>query len=972
MSRPAKRSLVIALLLLGHLASRAFAASLKAVVLPESAERGSLVTGIVVLDGPAPPEGASVTLWSADLSLARGVPPTLKVPGGASSAAFSFKTDPGGQAVAASVFAAYLGTTLEKEILLPPLSPVRGVPGDRWADVVLGKPGFGEMTANLVTASRLFNPEGALVDRSVNPNRLYVYDGGNSRVLGYSHLGQCESGGAPCTTSADCGGGTCQIMPGHCRSAPGQRCFAGPDCADGTCVIEEGTLSADLVLGQPDATSSACNGDGNYQTYPVRAPASARTMCTMPVDQISPAEGGSCANMAVDAAGNLYVPDWDNNRVIRYDSPFTADRVADFVWGQEDFTGNACNRGRGLWQPDDRSLCLRSPFNEGFTGGVGLDLAGNLWVADNQNNRVLRFPSADGIPSPVADLVLGQPDFTSSAQGSDLQHMWSPQAVRVNAAGTVFVVDSQPGGGSDPGGRVLVFSPPLHNGMAASGTIGAGVLRNPTGIEIDPATGGLWINDTGNNQLQLYDAARSVVLFKDVPDAGGTCGGDYVGDGPPQYDPGGDRFIDTSNLCGSYGGIGIDSDGNVYVAASGFVQDIWRYKAPFPEPTKGTAHSADKRLAVPRQFSVPGHVDAAGMYSARGVAVFEAQGSVAQLIVADLGRLLFWNGPPDLADGQAADGWVGATDSSGRPSPLIQQGPDFGRIRADRAPAPHLWVIRGSDILVYLLPLATGAEPVLRIGSGLPIAGNGGSVTWDGGLAIGGLAVNADGSELWVADPYRHRVFRVRDPLTSGRRVDVILGQSGASDVSCNRGLPSPARNSLCYPGAVALDRSGNVYVSDSALEGAGNYRMLEWDAAQFGAPDVILGPDADRVFGTGGSFTSAGCQDPMCAPWEPAFASSGAMVVGENPYLGGSSRFPLVYRTPLTSPDPDTYLDDYWSQPYAATFDSLDNLYMADLNRARVLIFRNPLGLEAAVEPRLPPELATPRGAPRAVPRGN
>ena len=968
MSRPAKRSLGIAVLLLGQLASRAFAASLKAVVLPESAERGSVVTGLVELDGPAPAEAAVVELSSGEPLLARLVSPTVTVPAGASSATFLLKTAPGGGTLKTTISAMYQGVTVEALLRLPPLSPVRGLPRDPWADVVLGKPGFGEMTPNLVTASRLFNPGGALVDRSVNPNRLYVYDGGNSRVLGYSHLGNCESGGAPCTTSADCGGGRCGIMPGHCRSAPGQACFSGPDCPDGTCVIDEGTLPADLVLGQPDAASSACNGDGNFQTYPVRAPASASSLCTMPVDQVSPAEGGSFANMAVDAAGNLYVPDWDNNRVLRYDSPFTTDRQADFVWGQTDFTGNECNRGET--QPDEQSLCLRNPLNEGFTGGVGLGPDGSLWVCDNRNNRVLRFPSPAGIPSPVADLVLGQPDFASSEKGSDLQHMWSPQAVRVDPAGTVYIVDSQPGGGSDSGGRVLVFTPPFRNGMAASGTIGAGTLRNPTGIEFDPATGGLWINDTGNNQLQLYAAPRTVVLFKDVPDDSGACGGDYSGDGPLLSYAADGQVIDSSNICGAYGGIGIDGDGNVFVAASSFVQDTWRFKAPFPDPARGTAHSADKRVSVPNQFGMFNHVGAAGLYSPRGVAVAEPPGGVPQLIVADVGRLLFWNDPPSLSDGQAADGWTGAFDLEGRPTPGFHASPDFGRIRADRAQPPHLWVLRGDQILVYALPLTTGALPVAGLGSGIPVAGNAGTVTWDGLLPIGGLAVNANGTELWVADPNRHRVFRIRNPLGTGRQVDVILGQADATETSCNRGQPSPGRNTLCNPGSVALDPSGNVYVSDSALEGVGNFRMLEWDAARFEAPGLILGPDADRVFGTGGSFSISGCQDPMCAPWEPAFASSGAMVVGLNPYLA-TSRFPLVYRTPLTTQDPDTYLDDYWSQPYAATFDRRDNLYMADLNRGRVLVFRDPLGL-APAGPRGVPEPVAPRDTPRTVSRGD
>ena len=58
--------------------------------------------------------------------------------------------------------------------------------------------------------------------------------------------------------------------------------------------------------------------------------------------------------------------------------------------------------------------------------------------------------------------------------------------------------------------------------------------------------------------------------------------------------------------------------------------------------------------------------------------------------------------------------------------------------------------------------------------------------------------------------------------------------------------------------------------------------------------------------------------------------------------YRGG--RFAGVYENPLgPRTQPDTYLRDLWSMAYSATFDENDNLYVADMNRGRVLIYRNP-----------------------------
>src|SRR4030042_1000682 len=49
---------------------------------------------------------------------------------------------------------------------------------------------------------------------------------------------------------------------------------------------------------------------------------------------------------AVDGAGNLYVADHLNNRVLESDSPLTTDPVADRVFGQaSSFTSTTCNLG---------------------------------------------------------------------------------------------------------------------------------------------------------------------------------------------------------------------------------------------------------------------------------------------------------------------------------------------------------------------------------------------------------------------------------------------------------------------------------------------------------------------------------------------------------------------------------------------------------------------------------------------------
>ena len=114
------------------------------------------------------------------------------------------------------------------------------------------------------------------------------------------------------------------------------------------------------------------------------------------------------AGLAVDPAnGNLYVADFGNSRVLRFPAPFAnPSRVEpDAVYGQPGFTSFDPNTG-GI-----TSHSLNRPR------AVAFDAAGNLWVADSGNHRLLRFSAAvlDATTPADADLVVGQKDFTSGS-----------------------------------------------------------------------------------------------------------------------------------------------------------------------------------------------------------------------------------------------------------------------------------------------------------------------------------------------------------------------------------------------------------------------------------------------------------------------------------------------------------------------------------------------------------------------------
>ena len=758
-------------------------------------------------------------------------------------------------------------------------SPIRGVLGDWWADAVIGQPNFAQITPNQVVGNKIFNPGGVYVDRSTIPNRLYVYDAGNSRILGFSSLGACVAG-----------------------TKIGQSCTSNSDCPSSACAINS-TKSADLILGQLSSSESTCNGDSGFQTYPNLPAPNANTLCGLRPESISILEGGSFATMTSDSQGNLYHPDYFNNRIVRYNNPFSNDSTADYVWGQPDFTHGECNAGRSYGAPDNKSLCLAAPMRVGSTkAGVAVDSAGNLWVADTQNNRVLRFPynSALGAPAQVADLVLGQINFSTTISGNGLNQMNNPGSVRVDSSGKVYVLDGLDGWGNH--GRLLVFVPPLSNSMAAS-QVFAG-LGEPTGLELDP-DGGLWVNNTEKNQvLRLTNGQLQTAI-------GGT----------PSL----------------WGGFGIDRDRNLLL--SGWdPQAVAIYSAPSFIWTS-TFLQAD-------EYGSFNQLGPRGMTDPGGLEVTDNQ-----LIVADQSRLLFWNNPALLTNNYpAADGIIGQPDFFTRP----RWDPRYGRMRADTH--GRLWVLQGDNglgthILAYQLPLVSQAEPVIQIASPLPLK-NGGSFSWSNFLDLGGIAYQPECDCLWLSDTAYSRVFRINQISSPNRVVDIILGQGSATGMHCNEGRDSddgyihpqlPSQDSLCHPGGLSVDQQGNLFVSDHNLEIAGNWRLLEYDAT--GLPlnpaTAIFGLPASRVYGRNGSFTEPNCQngDPMCGAWEPVFYPNNEMVIGFNTYLGPA--FPQVYHDPLTNSLPYTSLRDFYSHAYSARLDSLNNLYVLDLTRNHVLIYK-------------------------------
>ena len=114
----------------------------------------------------------------------------------------------------------------------------------------------------------------------------------------------------------------------------------------------------------------------------------------------------------MDGSGHLYVADNENNRVLEYNAPLS-NSTANTVFGQGgDFTSNDCDFDAVDSSSSNIDLC--GPAK------VATDAAGNLYVADFGNERVLEYntPLTTGV---TAETVFGQGNsFASDACDFDV------------------------------------------------------------------------------------------------------------------------------------------------------------------------------------------------------------------------------------------------------------------------------------------------------------------------------------------------------------------------------------------------------------------------------------------------------------------------------------------------------------------------------------------------------------------------
>ena len=475
-------------------------------------------------------------------------------------------------------------------------------------------------------------------------------------------------------------------------------------------------------------------------------------------------------DLAVDSAGNLYIPSGLGRRVRRVDA---ATGTITTVAG----TGERGSSGDG-------GPATMATFRG--TEDVEVDAAGNIYIADRGSGRIRRVDAGTGIITTVAGAG-GRAGFSGDGGPAVEAQLFFPQGVAVDAAGNIYIADrfNHRIRRVDTAGTITTFAGTGNDFSGAGGPAILARLNRPHAVIVDDS-GNLYIADTWNHQIHRVDASGIVTTVAGTGEFG------YSGDGGPAVAARLTRPWDVS----------LDGEGNLYIADT-LNHAIRRVDASGTITTVAGSgefgYSGDDGPAVEAQLNSPRgveidsdgnvyisdslnhrirRVDASGTIgTVVGTGEFGYSGDGGPAVAAQLGQAekLAFDSAGNLYIADTFNSRIRRVDPAGTITTLAGLGEsDFS---GDGGPAVAAHLNGPSDVFVDDLGnmyIADRGNNRIRL-------------------------VDSSGNILTIAGPRQDDFFSGGFNRESGPAIGVLLRR----------------------PHAISVDRSGNVYVADT-----GNHRI--------------------------------------------------------------------------------------------------------------------------------------------------
>jgi trimeric autotransporter adhesin len=319
----------------------------------------------------------------------------------------------------------------------------------------------------------------------------------------------------------------------------------------------------------------------------------------------------------------------------------------------------------------------------------------------------------------------------------------------------------------------------------------------------------------------------------------GTYG--YSGDGGPA----------TSAGVFAPSDVAVDASGNVYIA------DTYNNRIRLVTKSTGIITTVAGSGSI-EDFGDGGQAILAGLYNVVGVAV-DASGNI---YITDSGhsRVRMVTRSTGIITTVAGNGTIGYSGDGG---PATSAGLASPRGVAVDAPG-NIYIADSRNNRIRMVTKSTGIITTVAGDGTLDYKGDGGLAT--SASLRGPLDVTLDASgNIYIADTYHSRVRMVT------RSTGIITTVAGNGSISYFGDGGQALSAHLYVPSGVALDASGNIYISDSTRN---RVRMV---TRSTGIITVVAGDGSDVFKGDGGQATSAGL-----SPEDIAVDASGRIYIAD------------------------------------------------------------------------------------------
>ena len=476
---------------------------------------------------------------------------------------------------------------------------------------------------------------------------------------------------------------------------------------------------------------------------------------------------GNSQSIALDAAANIYVADTDNNRVLEVSQ---AGIVATVVGG-----------GLGGFGGDN-GPAARAQLNS--PTGVALDSAGNLYIADNGNNRIRKI--SNGIITTVAGT--GTAGYNGDNIAAGAAQLNSPVSVAVDAAGDLFIADI----GNNRVRQVAqgMITTVAELGLESMVVDPSGVVYGTVGSQVWEATKGTVVVIAGGGVPVGGDGPATSVQLN-FPDAvaAGRSGNLFIAD------TGNWLLREVSNGIASTIGswleplaVAADSAGNVYVTEVSRVHKIATDGTTTTVAGTGTwGYNGDNIPAASAELAGPSGL---AIDSAGNLYISDTSNSRVRKVSGGVITTVAGNG----VSGFSGDNFPANAVPLYYPHGIAVDAAGDLYI-AESSPSSRLRQVSNGIISTVAGSGASGGN-----------IGDGQAATLVQFNSPAGVAVDASGS-LYVTDAGGNRVRKITGGISS-----TIAGTSAGAF----GGDGGPSASAQVYsPYGVAVDASGTVYIAD-------------------------------------------------------------------------------------------------------------------------------------------------------------